>query len=245
MTSLAVNYGWTPELIAQDMALKEKYGAGAHITPAKTYVTSLERSPEEDGFAPKKSDKNNTATKVAVGVALTALAAFALKKGVPKLKQMLGLGKKTPQHAPQTVTAGEKKMLDQFAKIDKFKSESKFVKNVVDESRGSDKWIKVSYSDGAPYAKGRISNLEGPGSKWASITLNDGKEVAFKFSPQSPNAKIKVPEYYTWESADLGITLGSAENAKEAYTRILNGLNANGYDGAAVVAELKRLTQLI
>jgi len=245
MTSLPVNYGWTPELIAQDKALKEKYGHGAHITPVKTYVGTLERNPEADGIAPKKSDKNNTAAKVAVGVALTALAAFALKKGAPKLKQLLGLGKKAPHHAPQTITAGEKKMLDQFAKIDKFKSESKFVKNVVDESRGSDKWIKVSYSDGAPYAKGRISNLEGPGSKWASITLNDGKEVAFKFSPQSPNAKIKVPEYYTWESADLGITLGSAENAKEAYTRILNGLNANGYDGAAVVAELKRLAQLI
>ena len=38
MTSLAVNNGWTPELIAQDKTLKEKYGAGAHITPAKTYV---------------------------------------------------------------------------------------------------------------------------------------------------------------------------------------------------------------
>ena len=34
MTSLAVNYNWTPELIAQDKALKEKYGPSAHIIPA-------------------------------------------------------------------------------------------------------------------------------------------------------------------------------------------------------------------
>ena len=245
MTSLAVNYGWTPELIAQDKALKEKYGQGAHIIPAKTYVGNLERSPEVEMFAPKKSEKKHTIAKVALTALLGALGIVVIKKNASKMKDLLGLGKKASHHAPQTVTAGEKKILDQFAKIDKFKSESKYVKNVVDESKGVDKWISVSYSDGAPFAKGRISNLEGPGSKWAAITLNDGKVVAFKFSPQSPNAKIKVPEYYTWESADLGITLGSAENAKEAYTRILNGLNANGYDGAAVVAELKRLAQLI
>ena len=35
MTSISNNYVWTPELIEQDKALKEKYGAGAHITPAR------------------------------------------------------------------------------------------------------------------------------------------------------------------------------------------------------------------
>ena len=64
MTSLAVNYNWTPELIAQDKALKEKYGPSAHIIPAKTYeipthlTNKLEKTPQNDTveFSAKKDD---------------------------------------------------------------------------------------------------------------------------------------------------------------------------------------------
>lgn len=35
MTSIRDNYVWTPQLIEQDKALKEKYGPSAHIIPMK------------------------------------------------------------------------------------------------------------------------------------------------------------------------------------------------------------------
>lgn len=246
MTSFAVNYGWTPELIAKDKELKEKFGPGAHITPAKTYGARLERTPESDGFAPKKSDKKNNFAKVAIGVTLAAVAALLMKKSAPKLKELLGFGKKEFHHAPIHVSDKDKQILEQFSKLDNFKTDSKYVKEIVDNSDKYGKFIKVSYGEGAPYAKGYISgNFDGIGSKAAEITLNDGKIVGIKFTPQSSNVKVKFPEYSTYESADLGITLGSAETSKEAYDRILNGLNKHGYDGAAVLAELKRLMNLI
>lgn len=258
MTSFAVNYDWTPELIAKDKELKEKFGPGAHITPVKTYGARLERTPEADGFAPKKSDKKNNVAKVAIGVTLAAVTALLMKKSAPKLKELLGFGKKEVHHAPIHVSDKDKQMLEQFSKLykdkqsleqfcklNKFKTDSKYVKEIVDNSDKYGKSIKVSYGEGAPYAEGRISDIEGPGSKWANIVLNDGKEVGIKFTPQSSNVKVKFPEYSTYESADLGITLGSAETSKEAYDRILNGLNTHGYDGAAVLAELKRLMNLI
>ena len=245
MTSFAVNYGWTPELIAKDKELKEKFGPGAHITPVKTYGARLERTPESDGFVPKKSDKKNNFAKVAIGVTLAAITALMMKKSAPKLKELLGFGKKEFHHAPIHVSDKDKQILEQFSKLDKFKTDSKYVKEIVDNSDKYGKSIKVSYGEGAPYAEGRISDIEGPGSKWANIVLNDGKEVGIKFTPQSSNVKVKFPEYSTYESADLGITLGSAETSKEAYDRILNGLNTHGYDGAAVLAELKRLMNLI
>ena len=235
MTSLAVNTGWTPELIAQDKALKEKYGHGAHITPAKTYVGTLERSPEADGFVPKKSDKNNTAAKVAVGVVITALAAFALKKGAPKLKQMLGLGKKASHHAPQTVTAGEKKILDQFAKIDKFKSESKFVKDVKAPSAN---WVETTYKKGAPYVEGCVANM--PNGKTATLLLNDGRRLSVKSFPDKNGNTI-----YRVLDDNFIFTSKYMNNADDAYAHILDCLHGTGSDGAAVVAELKHLASLI
>ena len=85
MTSLAVNYGWTPELIAQDKALKEKYGAGAHITPAKTYVglNNIENDSVEIGA--KKDDKKVASPLVKGGLALGG--AYALKKSIPNVFQ--------------------------------------------------------------------------------------------------------------------------------------------------------------
>lgn len=45
MTSFAVNYNWTPELIARDKEMKEKFGPAAHITPSKTVAAISERMP--------------------------------------------------------------------------------------------------------------------------------------------------------------------------------------------------------
>ena len=159
---------------------------------------------------------------------------------------MLGLGKKTPQHAPQVITAEDKKILDNFLKIDKFKTESKFVTNVMESSdKYGGRSFKVDYMVDAPFKKGSVSNIDGPGSISTSIVLNDGKEVGLRYCPNKPNARIKFDEFSTFESSDLDITLGSAKSAKEGFERILNGLNKHGYDGAAVVAELKRLAKLM
>ena len=59
--------------------MKEKFGPGAHITPAKTYGAGLERSPEADGFAPKKSDKKNNFAKVAIGATIAAVTVLLMK----------------------------------------------------------------------------------------------------------------------------------------------------------------------
>lgn len=85
MTSLAVNCGWTPELIAQDKALKEKYGAGAHITPAKTYVGLNNIENDSVEISPKKDDKKVVSPLVKGGLALGG--AYALKKSIPNVFQ--------------------------------------------------------------------------------------------------------------------------------------------------------------
>ena len=70
MTSLAVNNGWTPELIAQDKALKEKYGTGAHITPAKTYVNLEKNENDSVEIDAKKDDKKVASPLIKGGLAL-------------------------------------------------------------------------------------------------------------------------------------------------------------------------------
>lgn len=235
MTSLAVNYGWTPELVAQDKALKAKYGQGAHIIPAKTYVGNLERSPEVEMFAPKKSEKKHTIAKVALIALLGALGIVVIKKNASKMKDLLGLGKKASYHAPQTVTAGEKKILDQFAKIDKFKSESKFLKDI---KAPSENWVNTTYKQGAPYVKGCVNNLHN--GKTATLLLNDGRSLSFKSCIDKNGNTI-----YRVLDDNFIFTSKYMNNADDAYAHILDCLHGTGSDGAAVVAELKRLAQLI
>lgn len=87
MTTFAVNNGWTPELIAQDKALKEKYGQGAHITPVRTFeipanMNKLDSDTVE--LEGKVRDKKLPTVKKALyaGIALTlATGAYLFTKG--------------------------------------------------------------------------------------------------------------------------------------------------------------------
>ena len=87
MTTFAVNYGWTPEAIAQDRALKEKYGQSAYVIPIKTYP-ALEKSPSVDRYAGKKENKKSGLKNFLFGAATIALSILAYKKGAPKVKEL-------------------------------------------------------------------------------------------------------------------------------------------------------------
>ena len=87
MTSFAVNYGWTPEKIAQDKSLKEKNGSSAHITPAKTYVVVEKSDYDSAEIGTKKSDKKvaspvikGLAALYATGVIGRAIRLFSIKE---------------------------------------------------------------------------------------------------------------------------------------------------------------------
>lgn len=95
MTSFAVNYNWTPELIAKDKALKEKFGPAAHMIPAKTIGAPLERVPSKDMASlntlnneplNKKNNKTRNALLTAGGLILTAAALYNFRG---KLKNLL------------------------------------------------------------------------------------------------------------------------------------------------------------
>ena len=83
MTTLAVKSGWTPELVAQDKALKEKYGKGAHITSNKTYANLEKVENDTVEIGEKKSDKKVASPLVKGGLALGG--AYALKKSIPNV----------------------------------------------------------------------------------------------------------------------------------------------------------------
>lgn len=84
--------------------MKEKYGKSAHITPAKTYVGTLERSPEMDGFSPKQDKKTSNNVKISIGAVLTALSSLGIylaTKG--KSKKIV-----TPNVMQKTLANGDK-----------------------------------------------------------------------------------------------------------------------------------------
>ncbi len=89
-----------------------------------------------------------------------------------------------------------------------------------------------------------LRNLENEGSKWATITLKDGKEVVIKYNPNNPNSFIKYPEYSTWESGGLDIGLFDLSSCDDALKTIAEGLKKHGYDTNAIVNELKNLMTL-
>ncbi len=133
MTTFAVNYGWTPEAIAKDKALKEKYGNSAHITPVSSYQIpdsykhAIKSTPEEDTYFFNTNKKQETAKKtsafkkVLIGTVLGGLGILAFKNN-PQIKNFFNkliekyvkAPKKTSvnHHAPVTVTEKDKEMLN-------------------------------------------------------------------------------------------------------------------------------------
>lgn len=83
MTSFAVNYNWTPEMIARDKELKEKFGPSAHITPAKTTAGLSQYLLSKDTVTLNNSDKKNNKTKnllwAAGGLVLTAASLYLFR----------------------------------------------------------------------------------------------------------------------------------------------------------------------
>ena len=266
MTSFIVNHGWTPETIAQDKALKEKYGNSAHITPVSSYQIpesykhGLKVYSEQDTYSFKTNKEHKSHKKMSVFTKVliaTALGAFGIlafknntrvKKSFNELINSLKGTKKTPasHHAPVAVTDKDKAMLekclDKMKKSDLYKTKSKFTTKLINES---DDLIKVKYSSDAPFSEGHLyRNLQNDGSKSASIKLKDGKEVAIQYNPNIPNAAVKFPEFYTWESGGLDIGLYGLGSYDEALKTIAEGLKKHGYDSTAIVDELKNLMTL-
>lgn len=98
MTSLQVTHNWTPQLIAKDKELKEKYGAAAHVTPMSSYA-GLERTPKSENisFGNAYNDKTNSAAKksllIGAGVLLATaatIAAYIITKGKKNPANILG-----------------------------------------------------------------------------------------------------------------------------------------------------------
>lgn len=87
MTSLQVTHNWTPQLIAQDKALKEKNGNGAHMIPASSSVSSLNSASQDQFSSPtvakdnKNSKKKAWFTAAALLSTAAAITAFALTRG--------------------------------------------------------------------------------------------------------------------------------------------------------------------
>ena len=260
MTTFAVNYGWTPESIARDKALKKKNGNSAHITPVSSYQIpesykhGSKAMPAQDTIYFKDNNERMTDkkmpvfTKVLIGTVLGGLAILAFKNN-QQIKNFFNkfvkASKKTPvnHHAPVTVTGKDKEMLnsglEKLKNLDNYKAKSKYATEIANDSASC---ISVKYNQDAPFVKGRIShNLENEGSKWATITLKDGKEVAVKYNPNNPNFSIKYPEYSTWESGGLDIGLFGANSCEDALRSIAEGLKKHGYDSDAIINELKNL----
>ena len=266
MTTFALGNGWTPELKIKDKKLKEKYGNSAHITPfsfsqiPESYKQGLKGMPEQDTYyfkankEQKTENKMSALPKVLMGITIGALGISAFKK-IPYIKnsmknlwQFIKGGKKpsVANHAPLEVTDKDKKILSSYLesvkKADKYKAKSKYATELINESADV---VKVKYDSKAPFAEARLSrNIESEGSKWGTIRLKDGKEVAVQYNPRRPNSSVNVPEYYTWESGGLDIGQCGTSSYDEALNSIAEGLKKHGYDSDAIINELKNLMTL-
>ncbi len=87
MTSLAVNYGVTPALVAKDRELKAQNGQGAHIIPRASYQTFGDSLTKESTAAePAKSGLSTTTKVIAAGLAsIVAAGIYILSKGKAKV----------------------------------------------------------------------------------------------------------------------------------------------------------------
>ena len=102
----------------------------------------------------------------------------------------------------------------------------------------SENWIETTYKQGAPYVKGCVANMSN--GKTATLLLNDGRSLSVKFFPDKNGNTL-----YRVFDDNFIFTSKCMNNADDAYTHILDCLHGTGSDGAAVVAELKRLVQLV
>ncbi len=256
MTSFAKNINWTPHLIEQDRLLKEKYGQGAHITPASSYqIPDSLKTPEQDTVSFKakhepmkqKNDKKMPNwTKAFIVAVATGVGVYAFKKIPAKFKNLeaLGLGGKSSHHASPRITDKDRKICQEAAEKlksnEKFRAKSKYVKDIIQESENR-KIIK--YADDAPFAEAStLNNFESEGSKWVQLTLKDGKQVGLKYNP---NSGI-FPPYSTWESGGLHIGLWTPGGKDGGYAECLriisDGIKAHGkHDSEAIIKELQNL----
>lgn len=104
MTSLQVTHNWTPQLIAQDKALKEKNGNGAHMIPASSYVSTL-NSASQDQFSSPTVAKDNKDSKKKAWFAAAAL----LSTAAAITAFVLTRGKKVPANTQINSTANAAK----------------------------------------------------------------------------------------------------------------------------------------
>lgn len=105
MTSLQVTHNWTPQLIAQDKALKEKNGNGAHMIPASSYVSTLNSASQDQFSTPTTIAKDNKDSKKKAWFAAAAL----LSTAAAITAFVLTRGKKVPANSQINSTANAAK----------------------------------------------------------------------------------------------------------------------------------------
>lgn len=139
MTSFAVSYNWTPNLIAEDKALKEKFGSAAHIIPAKTTSNLVERMPLKDTLllekAPvkKKNNKRRNILLAAGGLILTAASLYLFRGNISNiLSKFLGKSAAVENNISERILANGKKVQKIVEKTED--GSQKVIMNVFDDA---------------------------------------------------------------------------------------------------------------
>lgn len=96
MTTFQVTHNWAPQLIAQDKALKEKYGNSDHFIPTSSYASTLNNT-NQDQFSSSTVAKDNDNSKKKIkntlaflgsGLAAALFGVVIIRKKRPVSSQM-------------------------------------------------------------------------------------------------------------------------------------------------------------
>lgn len=243
ITSFTVGCNWTPELIAKDKELKEKYGPDAHIIPAKTTANLIERMPLQDTFLQEKTpvkEKSNKTRNILLtvgGLILTAASLYLFRGNIRNiLSKFTGKSAAVENNISERILANGKKVQKIVENTES--GAKKVVMNVFDEAGNlvlsKEKIItrSVNGANGKKYINVKNTyNSSGP----VNITLEG--------IPTSFNKKMSVEtnKYYNTEGnlslktrviKDVGVPfkerIAYDANGKETFASITNYTNKNG-----------------
>lgn len=216
MTSFTVGYNWTPDLIAKDKKLKEKFGSAAHIIPAKTTANLVERMPLKDTLekvpVKKKNNKTRNILLVAGGLILTAASLYLFRGKISNiLSRFSGKSAAVENNISERILANGKKVQKIVEKTED--GSQKVIMNVFDEAGNlvinKEKVItrSVNKANGKKYID--IKNTyNAPG--FADVKKEG---IPFQFNK---NMSINTNKYYDAE----GKLLFKTETLKEACSSI-------------------------
>lgn len=233
MTTFAVNNGWTPELIAQDKALKEKYGQGAHITPARTFEipANMNKLDSDTVQLEGKKQKTSFLKKALFLSGSVVLGVLIGRKVYPMLKQLFKKGAKQTDEVLNNAQEIVQKNLE-------FEAGKNLIKETVTGDLGQ---TIYRYSDESIIAEKSIfKGVEGPNDKTVAIKLKDGKSIELHYRPNTPDAQIKFPEWMAWEDGSLDMGIRGASSMDKALNIFKEALEKNNIDSTQILAAMKQ-----